>query len=63
MKFSLILTLTVTGALNWSSYLGGAFDDNAYAVALDGAGGLLVGGSTKSFDFPVQGTRSSRPKA
>ena len=39
--------------LNWSTYLGGADDDWAYSVALDGTGGIYVAGSSFSTDFPT----------
>ncbi len=47
--------LTQSGALEWSSYLGGASDDNAYALTLNTAGKLFVVGDTHSYTFPVSG--------
>jgi subtilase family serine protease len=48
-------------ALAYSSYLGGAADDFAFAVATDGAGHLFLAGATASTDYPrlnsVQGDR------
>jgi hypothetical protein len=40
-------------ALAYSTYLGGSGDDVARAIALDGAGGAYVAGSTVSADFPT----------
>jgi hypothetical protein len=40
-------------ALVYSTYLGGSTDDQANAVALDGAGNAYIAGSTYSSDFPV----------
>jgi hypothetical protein len=42
-----------TGALLSSSYLGGAADDRAAAVAVDSGGAVYVGGATKSPGFPA----------
>lgn len=39
--------------LRWSTYLGGAGYDRAYAFALDGSDDVLVAGNTSSFDFPT----------
>jgi hypothetical protein len=39
--------------LLFSTLLGGAGDDHAYAVAVDAAGDIFVAGSTGSADFPV----------
>ena len=40
-------------ALIYSTYLGGSDDDCAYALAPDGAGGVVVAGYTESNDFPT----------
>jgi hypothetical protein len=37
----------------WSTYLGGTFDDEPAAMAVDAAGGVIVVGRTHSSDFPV----------
>ncbi|HWQ57284.1 MAG TPA: SBBP repeat-containing protein [Bryobacteraceae bacterium] len=37
----------------FSSYLGGSLDDHAWAVALDGTGGVVVVGDTSSPTYPV----------
>jgi hypothetical protein len=39
-------------ALLFSTYLGGAADDNAMAIAVDGNGRMYVAGDTYSTDFP-----------
>ena len=41
------------GTLLFSTYLGGAADDSAAAIALAPDGSILVAGSTSSQDFPV----------
>lgn len=40
-------------SLSYSTYLGGASDDEAMAIALDSAGGICVAGYTSSINFPV----------
>jgi hypothetical protein len=42
-----------TGALLYSTYLGGSSEDRGYGIALDAAGRFYVAGSTSSTDFPV----------
>jgi hypothetical protein len=42
-----------TGALLFSSYLGGSLWDQGHGVAVDGAGSAYVVGSTSSNNFPV----------
>lgn len=39
--------------LLWSSYLGGSAVDAVGCLAVDGRGGLIVGGMTQSSDFPA----------
>ncbi len=39
--------------LQYATYLGGAQDDSASAIAVDAAGNAYVGGFTSSADFPV----------
>jgi uncharacterized protein (TIGR03437 family) len=56
--------LIIDPALVYSTYLGGLFSDNAFGVAIDGAGNAYVAGSTDSMDFPtvnpVQSSLASR---
>ena len=42
------------GALQYSTYLGGSGDDDAWAVAVDQAGSAYVTGRTSSNDFPTE---------
>ncbi len=42
-----------SGALGWSTYLGGGDDDWANSVTVDGANGIYVAGSSFSSDFPT----------
>lgn len=42
-----------TGQLQWSTYLGGAGDEGASAIALDASGNVFVAGATTSANFPV----------
>jgi hypothetical protein len=50
-----VTTVTATGQLVWSSYLGGSDNDRGYGVAVDGEGSALVTGVTDSDDFPTRG--------
>jgi hypothetical protein len=50
------------GSILWSTYLGGAGDDFAKAVALDSNGNVYVAGETGSMDFPTASALvASRP--
>lgn len=48
-----VARLGPTGALAWSSYLGGTGDDRPRALSVDAAGHVVVAGSTSSDDFPT----------
>ncbi|HSN85133.1 MAG TPA: SBBP repeat-containing protein [Thermoanaerobaculia bacterium] len=48
--------LVIDPVVVWSTYLGGSDEDEARGVAVDPAGNLWVTGSTRSPDFPVQGS-------
>jgi len=51
-----VTKLTASGALSWSSYVGGAAStDEGEAVAVDGSGNVFVTGVTQSSDFPISG--------
>ena len=45
--------LVIDPALMWSTYLGGSFEDNLFAVAVDPQGFIDACGSTSSLDFPT----------
>ncbi|HKS38012.1 MAG TPA: SBBP repeat-containing protein [Verrucomicrobiae bacterium] len=45
--------------LLYSTYLGGSFDDNGLAIAVDGGGSAYVTGFTASTDFPTNGFASA----
>lgn len=49
-------------ALTYSTYLGGADDDQGYSLAVDGAGAVYITGSTASVDFPVKNPLQSARK-
>ena len=48
-----VVKFSPAGALQYSTYLGGAGDDRAMAIAVDGTGCAYVTGNTTSADFPV----------
>jgi uncharacterized protein (TIGR03437 family) len=48
-----VAKLSSTGALVYSTYLGGGRQDSAHGVAVDGSGSAYVTGATGSTDFPV----------
>jgi hypothetical protein len=50
-----------TGSLVYSTYIGGAADDSGNAIAVNGSG-VFVAGGTKSNDFPLQGAFQSTRK-
>lgn len=47
--------LSPTGAILWSTYLGGSGDDSAGGVAINATGDIFVTGTTTSADFPASG--------
>ncbi len=47
-------------SLAYSSYYGGNFDDNAFAIALDGKGGVYVAGGTVSTTLTTTATAAQR---
>lgn len=60
--------LTATGALVWSTFVGGADDDQANGIAIDGNGNAYIVGSTESNGFPtttgvVQGSKAASDDA
>jgi len=52
-KDGFVVRLNPSGALIFSTYLGGSSEDLATAVAYDPAGNVIVGGTTTSSDFPT----------
>ena len=50
-----VARISPSGALVWSSFLGGSQSDFAWAVAIDKSGKAWVVGETSSSDFPVRG--------
>lgn len=50
----LITKLNTSGTdVIYSSYMGGSGDDDAYAIAVDGEGNVVIAGTSGSTDFPV----------
>jgi hypothetical protein len=54
-----IAKINANGTLAWSSFLGGEFDDNVHAVAIDGPGNAWVTGDTTSSGWAVGGFDTS----
>jgi len=51
-----VARLSSTGSsLQWGTYLGGTGDDECYAIVLDEAGNIVIGGFSDSLDIPVPG--------
>lgn len=48
-----VTQIGASGALGWSTYLGGSDDDWANSVAMDGTNGIYLAGSSFSSDFPT----------
>jgi RHS repeat-associated protein/CSLREA domain-containing protein len=53
--------LDTTGAISYSTYLGGSLADRAIAIAVDENGALYVVGDAASLDFPVTGGAIKSP--
>jgi hypothetical protein len=51
-----------SGSLLYSTYLGGSDSDSANAIALDSSGDIIVAGQTLSADFPVKNAYQSVAK-
>jgi pimeloyl-ACP methyl ester carboxylesterase len=58
-----VTKLTATGALSYSTYLGGNSSEGAFSIAVDAAGNAYVTGDTQSTNFPTlnayQGSHAS----
>jgi hypothetical protein len=50
-----LVQLSSDGALIYSSYFGGANDEEAKGIACDGTGNVIITGQTNSPDFPLHG--------
>jgi uncharacterized protein (TIGR03437 family) len=50
-----------SGALAYSTYLGGTVNEQSNCIAVDGAGNVYVGGGTASPDFPIAGVLQTKP--
>ena len=48
-----VTVLDASGAIDYSTYLGGGGQDQGFAIASDGSGGAYVTGVTVSSDFPT----------
>ena len=56
-----VTKLDSTGALVFSTFLGGSGDDAGNAIAVDASGNVLIAGTTTSGNFPVQGAAPFAP--
>ncbi|HUW34000.1 MAG TPA: SBBP repeat-containing protein, partial [Planctomycetota bacterium] len=50
-----VTKISPTGALLWSTLIGGSFDDLGMGIACDASGGIFVTGYTSSPDLPTPG--------
>jgi hypothetical protein len=48
-----VAKLSPSGALLWSTYIGGTNSDSANTIAVDASGNVWVCGDTASTDFPL----------
>jgi len=48
-----VTKLTASGALAYSTYVGGSEEDHAYGIAVDSSGNAYITGNTRSTNFPI----------
>jgi hypothetical protein len=60
LEDAFVVKLSPSGALLYSTYLGGSSSDLGYAIAIDPSGAAYVAGSTNSVNFPVTGSAPQR---
>ena len=54
-----VTRISAGGSLQWSTFLGGQISDSLFAAAIDGAGHVVVAGTSNSPDHPTpQGTQA-----
>jgi hypothetical protein len=58
---SFVTKLSPTGALVYSTYLGGGDTDAATSIAIDGSGNACIAGTTTSADFPTVNAAQTSP--
>src|ERR1700683_713715 len=60
---ALRVAAAATPLIDYVTYLGGSYGDNAAGIAVDSTGSVYVAGSTLSPDFPVTSTSLGTPTA
>jgi len=53
LRDAFLTKVTTAGTIGFSTYLGGIGDDQAFDVAVDSSGEIIVTGSTSSINFPL----------
>jgi len=56
-----VTKMDASGAIVWSTYIGGSYNENLEAIALDASGNVYVAGWTFSSDFPIANAAQSSP--
>jgi hypothetical protein len=62
LKDAFVVRLDATGALSYSTYLGGSEDDEGNGIALDSSRNIYITGGTASKDFPTKNAMQSALK-